>query len=117
MDKNNLKGFAKNIEKNKKIYIKELCQHWENNKWTDVCLDEYVAYKAWVISRGEDFFVELKKEIQEIENKTYPISTIKHDSWIMYLDSLGMHNKSFLDEFYDKLAQNLITQSMEGGLA
>jgi hypothetical protein len=120
IDKKKVDKYSEVIRNNMDIWIEELKEGWLEGKWRDCSLDEYCAYKTWLITQGEEFFITLQKEIEEKEGIKYEMDIVKHDSWIMYLESLGISSRSFLDELYEKMNdefmsnQNKIT---EGGIA
>ena len=120
IDKKKIDKYSKVIRENIDILIEELKEGLLEGKWRDCSLDEYCAYKTWLITQGEEFFITLQKEIEEKEDIKYDIDVVKHDSWIMYLESLGMSSRSFLDELYEKMNKDYISNQnkiMEGGIA
>jgi len=100
--------FEKVISKNMQVWRDELVLHWKDNKWTDCSLDEYCAYKTWVLSMPKNYFEDLQKEINEKEGKFYSLELVKHDSWIMFLSELGFSDKSFLYRLYEKISDDII---------
>ncbi len=120
IDKNKVDKYTKIINENMDKWVEELSENWLKGRWRDCSLDEYCAYKTWLITQGEQFFITLQKEIEEKEGIRYDMDTVKHDSWIMYLESLGISNRSFLDELYEKMNDEFMSnqnKTMKGGIA
>ena len=120
IDKNKVDKYTKTINENMDKWIEELSENWLKGRWRDCSLDEYCAYKTWLITQGEQFFITLQKEIEEKEGIKYDMDIVKHDSWIMYLESLGISSRSFLDELYEKMNDEFMSNQnkiMKGGIA
>ena len=100
--------FEKVINKNMSIWKEELISHWRDNKYTDCSLDEYCAFKTWVLSMPKNYFEDLQSDIKKLENKSYSFETIKHDSWVMFLSELGFSEKTFLYRLYEKISDDII---------
>ena len=109
--------YTKVVRDNMPKWADELRSCWAEGKWTDCSLDEYCAYKTWVISQGEDFFVDLQKKINKEEGVLYDMNTIKHDSWVMYLESIGITTTNFLQKLYENINADVLSVAKEGGIA
>tara|TARA_Y100000593_G_C4317736_1_gene341833 strand:+ start:4503 stop:4850 length:348 start_codon:yes stop_codon:yes gene_type:complete len=90
---------------NKETWISELMALWKDGIWTDVCLDEYCAYKVWVYSQGEEYFEQMKLYMESATNEKYSIEDLKKDSWNLYLSDLGIHVKPFAKRLKDGIDQ------------
>ena len=119
IDKNKVDKYSEVIRNNMDIWIEELKEGWLEGKWRDCSLAEYCAYKTWLITQGEEFFITLQKEIEEKEGIKYEMDIVKHDSWIMYLESIGISSRSFLDVLYEKMNDEFMSNQnqMKGGIA
>ncbi len=94
------------FNKNKEKWMKELIIMWQDNVWTDVCLDEYYAYKVWVYSQGEEYFIQMKMYMESATNEQYSIEDLKKDSWNLYLNDLGINVKPFAKRLKEGIDQN-----------
>lgn len=80
---------------NKESWMHELIIEWKNNRWTDVCFDEYCAYKVWVYSQGEEYFTQMKMYMDSVTKEDTNIEDLQKDSWRLYLQDLGINDKPF----------------------
>ena len=81
---------------NKTKWKQELISKWESDSCTDFCLDEWYAYKMWVYNQGEEYFISMKEYLQSNDVKErLLLEELQHDSWVLYLEDLGMDKTPF----------------------
>tara|TARA_R100000734_G_C3317632_1_gene110966 strand:- start:673 stop:1014 length:342 start_codon:yes stop_codon:yes gene_type:complete len=104
---------------NRDRWMFELLENWKKDIWTDVCLQEYCAFKVWVYSQGKEYFKQMQLYMEQFDKNTN-LDDLQKDAWNIYLSDMGISRKGFMEEFQEILDQgdfSKIKNNNERGIA